>query len=164
MASELKGLNELQKNIKTLGSTSFANRLAKSVLAAGGTVAVKEIKKAAPHGTTGQEEKSIGKRTEKNTKGGIITEKVGIGVGKPRSGYQPHVHLVALGTKPRFRRSIGGRFSYIKNPTTRQLSTGTMPANPFVREAFNRSRSAAIAAMNKRFEKKLAEEVAKLGR
>lgn len=160
----LTGDDGIEKALKYLAEKS-ADRIAKSALGAGLVVVNKAIKKAAPRGKTNQLADSIGRRLERNKRNGVVTAKTGINVGKTKKGQDrkvaPHSHLVALGTRPRTRRTIGGRFAYIKNPTDTQLSTGSMPANHFVRTAYQQSRSAAQAAMRKRAEKKLVDEAAK---
>lgn len=113
-------------------------------LSAGATVMVRAIRRAAPRGPTGNLKRSIGKSIK--VKGGKITvAKVGIDVGKKRLfrvvnagrsrfGRQgAHGHLVALGSKRRFKKS--------------GQSTGKMPRNPFVRQAAAASEPAAIERM-----------------
>ncbi len=161
----LTGDDLIEKALGRLASDKVADRFAKSCLNAGLTVVAKSIKKAAPQGASGQLKASIGKRLERNKKNGIVTAKTGVNVGKQKKGKErnvaPHSHLVALGTRARTRKSIGGRFSYLKNPTEQQLSSGTMPANHFVKTAYNSARSAMTAAMQKRAMKKLADEAVK---
>lgn len=168
----LTGDDQIEKAIQYLKDKS-ADKIAKSVMGAGLTVFAKEMKKEAPKGATRQLEASIGKRLERNKRTGLVTAKVGINVGKTKKGktrkLAPHSHLVGLGTQTRTRKSIGGRFSGYERvhldgssiPGNPQLLTGAMPANPFVKKAYQRARSSATAAMRKRAEKKLITEAAK---
>lgn len=160
----LTGDNEIEKALLNL-ATKAADRIGKSALGAGLVVVNKAIKKAAPKGKTGQLKDSIGRRLERNKKTGLITAKTGVNVGKQKKGKEkkvaPHSHLVALGTRPRKRKSLGGKFAYIKHPSEQQLSTGEMPSNEFVKEAYAQSRTAATAAMRQRAAKKLITEAAK---
>lgn len=167
----LTGDKELERTLKTLADKA-ADRVAKGTLGAGLTVIAREMKRDAPVGKTGHLKSEIGKRNERNKRKGLYEAKAGIGVGKrkkPKSqkgqtqriAGAPHGHLVGLGTKPRTRKKLGGRFAYIKNPTSQQLSTGTMPANPFVKRAYHAARSSAETAMQKRAAKALAREAAK---
>ncbi|MCC7423770.1 MAG: HK97 gp10 family phage protein, partial [Planctomycetaceae bacterium] len=96
----------------------------------------KEIRSAAPEGETGGLKKAIGSRNKKRSRLNVAEAKTGIGVGKKKGESAPHSHLVALGTKSRKRKKIGGEFAEINPATDEQISTGTMPANPFVQQAF----------------------------
>ena len=162
----LTGDKELEATLKKLADKS-ADRVARSVLGAGLTVIAKAMRNAAPVGKTGSVKASIGKRNQRNKRKGLFEAKAGVNVGKKKKQLStaiataPHGHLVALGTKPRFRKSIGGRFGYIKNPSQQQLSTGTMPSNPFIKQAYESARGNAAAAMKKRAEKALAREAIK---
>ena len=170
----LTGDKELEKTLKELGDKA-ADRVAKSVLNAGLTPVVKEAKKRAP----GSIKNAIGKRNTRDRKG-QHEAKAGIGVGKRKSIKKskgslarqkaiasntsmnaPHAHLVALGTVARKRQRIGGKFSYLNNPSDRQLSTGTMPANPFFRKAYEATKGTAAERMKKQAEKALEREAIK---
>jgi HK97 gp10 family phage protein len=174
----LTGDDAIEAMLKDLAEKE-ADRIAKSVLGAGLTVISKQMRKDAPKGPTGNLKKSIGKRLERGKRGGNFTAKAGINVGKRKrsradakgpetvSGVNvrptaPHAHLVGLGTGPRRRRAIGGSYGgRIKDPTPQQLSTGSMPANPFIREAYRKSQGAMQAAMRKRAVKALERAAAK---
>jgi HK97 gp10 family phage protein len=159
----LTGDKEIENTLTKLADKA-ADRVARNALGAGLTVVAKAMKQAAPVGKTGAVKASIGKRNEKKKRTGVMEAKAGINVGKKtkqKGRFAPHAHLVALGTKPRQRKRIGGRFSYLKNPTPQQLSTGTMPANSFVRMAYESSRSAARTAMTIAAKRSLGREVAK---
>jgi HK97 gp10 family phage protein len=161
----ITGLPELEKTLKNLADKT-ADKIARSALRAGVVVVAKAEKAAAPVGKTGQLKASIGSRVGKG-RSGIFQAKAGVNVGKRTKAKQakgpmaPHAHLAALGTQPRLRKRLGGRFSNIKNPTPQQLSTGSGPANPFIRNAYNSARSRAMDAMSKQAAKTLARELAK---
>jgi len=167
----LTGDKELEAMLKSLADKA-ADKIAKSALGAGLTVIRKAIKKAAPVGPTGNLKASIGKRLEKGKRGGVMTAKAGINVGKKTKKEKttgimaraPHAHLVALGTQRRSRKTLGGKFATIVNPTPEQLATGTMPANPFVKQAAESAMGAASIAMRKQAAKALAREAAKAKR
>ena len=168
--SFLTGNKEIEALLKKMADKE-ADKISRSALGAGLSVIAKAIKKAAPVGPTGNLRNSIGKRLEKGKKGGAITAKTGINVGKRTkkektagkltTGRAPHAHLVALGTVARNRKSIGGKFSYVKTPSEQQLSTGTMPANPFAKVAASSAMASANAAMVKQAKKALAKAIAK---
>jgi hypothetical protein len=166
----LTGDKELEATLRTLADKA-ADRVAKSALGGGLVVTAKAIRKAAPVGETGNLKAGIGRRLEKGKRGGAFVAKAGVNVGKRTKAEKtagrlakqraPHAHLVALGTKQRFRKTIGGKFSYIKEPTASQLSSGAMPKYEFVSTAAKSVQSAARAAMRKRAEKALAREAIK---
>lgn len=164
----ITGLPELEKTLKGLRDKT-ADKIAKAALRAGVTVVARAQRKAAPVGATGAVKKSIGSRVGKG-RNGVYQAKAGVNVGKRtaakiRKGpLAPHSHLVALGTQQRRRKTIGGRFGYITNPTDQQLSTGKGPANPFIRQAYQSARASARAAMLRQAAKTLAREVAKISK
>lgn len=162
----LTGDKELEATLSRLADKA-ADRVARSALGAGLTVLVKAMRKAAPVGPTGNLRRSIGRRLESRKRSGRLIAKAGVNVGKGavRKGRTaPHSHLVAMGTQRRSRKRLGGQFAGIADPTPQQLSTGTMPANPFIRRATESSRSAVALAMRKRAEKKLAQEATRKGK
>lgn len=161
----ITGDKELEATLKHLADKS-ADAVARS--AVGGALAVlkRNIKKAAPVGPTGNLKASVGSRFDKAARKNrnTVTAKAGLNVGKKTKRKKvngPHAHLVALGTKPRFRKTLGGKFAGIKNPTNDQLSTGTMPSNAFVRDATGRSVSQMRTASVKRATKALEREAIK---
>lgn len=164
----IRGISLVQAAFADLGSAGVA-RVAKSTMGAGLAVLKRAEKKAAPKGATGQTRASIGSRVVVSRKAGFISAKTGIGVGKKKQTAEtfstrmnaPHAHLVALGTKPRYRKRLGGKFRYLKRPKRRQLSTGVMPANSFIQAAFNAARPAAAAAMERAAHKALEREMAR---
>jgi hypothetical protein len=87
------------------------------------------IKKAAPVGKTGMLKKSIGSRFQRASKGRPVVAKAGVNVGKKKkkeinTKRAPHAHLVALGTKARTRKRLGGKYAYITRPVTRSTVNG----------------------------------------
>ena len=162
----LTGDDKLEGMLRYL-ETKVADRVAKSSLSAGLMVLARGMKKLAPIGETRALADSIGRRLEKGKRGREFTAKAGINVGKMAKKLRevvkaPHSHLVALGTKKaRTRKKLGGKFAYITNPTPRQLSTGVMPSNDFVRIAYMVSKNAVERAMRRRAERRLASEAAR---
>jgi hypothetical protein len=120
------------------------------------------MKKEAPVGATKALKNSIGRRFERGKKGSTVKAKAGVNVGKrteKKVGREaPHSHLIALGTKQRTRKTIGGRYGFIKNPTDAQLSTGTGPQNSYIRRAVEGSTGSVRQAMHKRAAAKLITE------
>ena len=163
----LTGVAELDKNLKQLAGP-VANRIAKSTLRAGVKAVARAIKQEAPQGKTGLVKKSIGSRFETFGRAGIVTAKAGVGVGKQRakktSVNAPHAHLVALGTKPRYRKKIGGKYAGIRNPTRKQLRTESTPKNDFVKRGYQAGSAAMSQAMEAAAKKALAREAAKLAK
>lgn len=186
----LTGVKEIERMLRRL-SDKQGDRIAKATISAGLTVLTKEIRAAAPVGETKALRKSIGRRISSKT-AKKYEAKAGINVGKRtteskrkpgtrilkrrnakqarrtgKSALAPHGHLVALGTMPRHRNNIGGKFGYLASPTQSQLSTGVMPANNFVKRATNSSRGkvkAAMAAAAKRGLEREAERARRKGR
>jgi hypothetical protein len=154
----LSGVAEVEKALKHL-SDKGADAVAKAAIRGQLSVAKKEIRKDAPVGPTGNLKAGVNSRLDNKGKRGTVRAKVGLNVGKQkgtRTIRGPHAHLVALGTKTRYRQTIGGKFAFIKHPTREQLTTGHMTANPFVRDAVGRSQSQMLAMARKRAAKALA--------
>lgn len=145
-----------------------ARRLAKSIQAAGASELTKVIRSHAPVGKTKATRKAVGRRRFIDSKAGFLSTKTGINVGhRPAAEvtpHEPHAHLVGMGTKPRFRRRLGGKFRLISRPTSRQLSTGTMPANDFVSRAVQIARPGILARMAAAGKKALEREALRAAR
>ena len=162
------GIPELEATLSKLADKS-ADRVARSAIGGGLTIAAKRIRQAAPKGKTGALKKSIRSRFIKQSGSRPTTAKVGVNVGKQKKTAEglvkrikaPHAHLVALGTKRRKRKKLGGKFAFIKQPSSQQLSTGTMPENPFLRKAFEAARPETMQRMRDRAAKALEREAAK---
>jgi len=172
----LTGDEELERMLKHLADRT-ADRIARSALGAGISAIAKDLRKAAPKGPTGNLKASIGRRMDKPRGKNAASAKAGLNVGKQtakkqaqiklRSGGRvmaPHAHLVSLGTKQRTRTRLGGRYASIAEPTGQQLSTGTMPANDFVRRTVTANMSKFVAAMRKQAASRLESEAAKARR
>lgn len=176
MAS-ITGDKALDKKFKSL-ATKGARRAAVAAIRKGMTIAAKGIRKLAPVGPTKNLKKSIGSRIKKTKKTGTVEAKAGVNVGKKtqkqldkaaaRSGKTakttknaPHAHLVALGTKARKRKRLGGKFAYLNPASDQQLRTGTMPRNDFVKQGWAASQSEAAAAIKSELAKQIAKEAAK---
>jgi hypothetical protein len=164
----LTGVADIEKLLSGL-SDKAGDKIARSALGAGLGLVAKKIKKAAPVGKTKALRNSIGKRFEKQKRPQWFQAKAGVNVGKQKKtaeGFKghlkaPHAHLVALGTRYRERDKIGGRFSYIKNPTKTQLTTGEMPSNPFLKQAYMSAKAEASERMKIKAKERLAKELAK---
>ena len=165
----ITGVPELEAVLSKLADKA-ADRVARSAIGGGLTIAAKRIKQAAPKGKTGAIRKSIKSRFKRAQGGRAPSAKIGINVGKQKKTAEgfakrikaPHSHLVALGTKPRKRKRIGGKFAFLREPTDQQLSTGAMPANPFLKQAFEAARPETMQRMRERAAKALAREVEKV--
>lgn len=162
-AQILTGWKELDENLKAL-DTRVANRVATSAMRSALTVAKKGIKSAASdHKDKGILDQSINSRFSKKQGGAVVRAKVGVNVGKRTAlpqGVARHAHLVALGTKPRVRKKIGGKFAYLKRPKSK--STGVMPSDEFVKQGYAASEVAMQSAMVTAATRSLEREVAKL--
>jgi HK97 gp10 family phage protein len=148
------------------------DKAAKACLRAQMSAIRREIKKRCPVGPTGNLRQSIGTRLQVIR--GRVVAKVGLSVGKitksvwksrvlkTGSAYgAAHAHLVALGTKARTRKKVGGKFAgYKLGPAS--LSTGVMPANPFVREATAAAEPKLRQIGEKAVKKVITKELAKL--
>lgn len=153
----LTGDKQIEATLKKL-SDKGADKIATAAVRAGLNVISAGIRKESPKGETGTLKKSIGSRFEKKTRRTTTTAKAGIGVGKRKRSEKdvkriiraPHGHLVALGTAQRTRKTIGGAFRSIVNPTPEQLSTGTMPSDPFVKRGYEKAKAKAAAKMKAR--------------
>lgn len=139
----LTGDRELQAALHRLGRQS-AGHIARVMVGAGAAVLADAIRQEAP----GRVADEIGSRVESSPQAMVARAKAGVGVGrKQRNGIG---HFFAAGTQQRFRKRIGGRYRFIRNPTPTQLSTGIMPANPLVSRASSRVRNAVLQVMKRR--------------
>lgn len=170
MANAIHGASELQATFVELRNNGVG-RVARSMAGAGITVVRRYQVKAAPRGKTGAIRAAIGRKVSVSRKANFITAKAGINVGKKSKAAQafngkltaPHAHFVA-GTKPRYRKRIGGKFAWVKHPSPTQLSTGRGPVNNFIEQAYNAAKPAAAAAMEKAGRKALEREAARVKR
>lgn len=168
MQATLTGVKEIDAVIRKLSSKD-GEKIAKAAISGGLSELAKGIKSEAPVGPTKNLKKSIKGRFNKSKGGKFISAKAGPNVAKQkqtadgmnRRGRAPHSHLVALGTQPRTRKKIGGKFSYITRPTNKQLSTGVMPANPFVRVGAAKAQSKILPRMTKNAAKAMERQALK---
>lgn len=162
----ITGLAELDAALAQL-RVSTANKIAKSAIRAGMKVYTKAMQDAAKGGI----KQAIGSKFKSLARGRRIEAKAGINVGKAGKAARenankraPHAHIHVIGSKLRKRKRLGGRFAYIKKPTNRQLSTGTSPPNPIIKNAVSSSQSQAASAMEAAAKKALEREAARLRR
>lgn len=171
----VSGAKRLEKKLARLrDKESF--KLAKKAVRKGVAAQASGIRKEAPVGKTGQLKAAIGSRLNKDKKKRLTTfGKAGANVGKrkerlakrsKKTGKKvnvqaPHAHLVALGTKQRKRKKIGGKFSYLNPPTSRQLRTGKMTPDAFVLRGAKRAEKKAFNRMLRELKK--IPKVSKIG-
>lgn len=153
----LTGVPELDKKLEQM-ERKAGNRVARNTLGAGARVVQKAIKAISP----AKIKDSVGMRNEKSRRSGKLETKVGINVGKrSKTRWAQWAPLIVLGSKFRTRKTIGGLFSYIKNPTAAQLATGVIPKTDIVNRGVAASKGSADSAMNKAFKRSLEREIAK---
>ena len=165
----LTGFAEMLELLQTIQSPKVRDRIIKGGFGSGLNILKTAIRKEAPKGKFGGLKEAIGRQIKKGGGPGVWFAKVGVNVGK-KIKRAPHAHLVILGTdEERFREKIGGKFKYL-NATAQQaenkhmLSTGQMPSNDFVKRGYEKRIGKAISALNRRVEKKLASELAKIAK
>lgn len=152
----MRGFPELVRRLNELAQKG-AQRAATGAIKKGMTIVARGMRSKAH--TPGLK-KSIGKRFKRKRKDGTVTAKVGIDVGKKRDQQVPEAHFVALGTKPRIRKRIGGKFAYLE-PNPRSRATGKMTANDFVGAGFAASASAATTRIITSLESEIEKEARK---
>ncbi len=153
----LTGFKEFDAKLRQFEAKA-ASRISRNTLGAGARLVQKEIKKEA----TPVLKPTIGMRNERGRKSGRIEAKVGVNVGKrSRTKAKRWAPLMVLGSQPRTRKTIGGRFAYIAKPTAAQLSTGRIKENQIVRRGYSAAQGSLPSVMRKAFNKSLAREVAK---
>lgn len=159
------GFESMTNRLSVLGSPKIRDRIAKAGLGSALNIVRTGIKREAPK-RTGYLRGGIGRKIKKGKAPGSWFARAGVRVGKVgkvkndvRTG-----HLVALGTGERTRDKLGGKFSYIKDPSEDQLSTGSMPANYFVKRGYSKTISRAMATLERRVDQKIASELAKLSK
>lgn len=164
----LTGDKQIERLLRGLQDKA-ADRVAKSVINAELTALVKAQRRLAPVGKTGRLKKSLGKSLKRKAKTDYRA-KAGLNVGtktekslqtKKGRGQANHGHLVALGTRQRFRKTIGGKFAYVVRPSSTQLSAGVMPRNDFIRRATAQATAGLQAAGLKAAAKAIKRELAK---
>jgi hypothetical protein len=174
----LTGYASMMDRLQQLQSPKVRDRIIKAGLGAGLNRIRTGIAKEAPKqdqskSSEGSDQdkptikKAIGRQIKKGNQGGVWFAKAGVNVGLKTGGPKraPHGHLVALGTKERLRKHIGGRFAYLDaaaQKNQRMLSTGTMPANDFVGRGYLKTIGKAMSTLERRVEKKLNAEVKRI--
>lgn len=175
----VEGVDALVRNLADLAYAG-ASRATGKAIRAGLKVIQQAQQAAAPLGETGNLKRAIGSRLVKGTVKGITTAKAGINVGKGRpiargsnerkANQAPHGHLVAEGTRPRYRgvryvyrRRKGQRSVFVREELTGKAVayTGSMPSNDFISRASRAAAPAATAAMVETLKVELSAEVAK---
>lgn len=154
MATSFTGDRALDRRLASLEKRE-AKKFARKAINAALTIANKSIKSEAP---SKRVRKSIGKRFKKNKRTNVTEAKAGINVGKKRGANTraPHAHLVALGTRRRKRRRLGG---WAKGRSGK-LRTGRMRAvdGRFVK----RGMRSASGRMQQAIRNKVASELKKV--
>lgn len=156
----IEGFTAMQNRIAILADSKVGDRIAKTGLGSALNIVKTGIKREAPKGT-GHLRGGIGRKVMKGKAPGVWFAKAGVRVGKVKNDVRIG-HIVALGTAQRLRKSLGGKFAFIKQPSEEQLSTGAMPANAFVQRGYSKTIGRAMATLERRVEQKLASELAKL--
>ncbi|MDE2426783.1 MAG: HK97 gp10 family phage protein [Elusimicrobia bacterium] len=170
---------DLDANLRALDD-AMRTRIAKSAVNAGAKEIAKAERALAPV-RSGTLRSAISSRIVKGSSAKGVEAKAGINVGKRSAGRvvnqsthtkssgvkglasAPHSHLVALGTRARVRQRIGGKFAYLE-PSPRSRSTGTMPANPFIKVASQTAQSSARFAIKQAIVKGVQREVNRFGK
>jgi hypothetical protein len=143
----------------------------RSGINAGLSVLAKGIRQAVP-ARYKKLRRTVGKSFKRVSTGAgqyTMTAKVGFAVAKKRAKMKAITnvapHWVILGTKKRIRKTIGGKFSWVKRPSRAQRTTGRMSEVKIVRAAFTASVGAATKATRdgvlKYIERKAARKAAK---
>lgn len=158
----LTGEKELDNALNELSVTT-ANKVAKASVRAG----IRQITKAVKANAKGSIKDAVGEKFKAFRKGSRIDAKAGINVGKAGKredpkGKKPVAVAYVVGTPKRFRKRLGGKFAYIKKPTSRQLRTNQMPANPIVQEGASEARPAVKTAILTAAKKALEKEAARI--
>ena len=139
----IEGLEELQKNLDTLSKAA-----SKAVLRNAVKAALKPMRDAAkanaPQGSTGNLAKGIVITTSlrKSQRRGFRDRSAVEAFVGPNPKVSPHAHLVEWGTGPRTLKkprmtTLGGRPVFITH-------TGQMPANPYMRRAYDSTKKKAV--------------------
>lgn len=151
---QIKGIDEMTKNLALLG-TRIAKRGPAAAVRAGGSLIIREMRSRAPR-ETGSLKKSIGQKI-KNYRGqktvtGIIgarSKSYATAAGKRNPAY--YAHLVEFGTAPH---RTGKRKSFLRRGKGRHPGSR---AQPFMRPAWDsaapRARDAVVDKMKQVFEK-----------
>lgn len=166
---ELEGDEKLARRLLAL-ERKDAGRIARKALGKGLTQIAKGIRQQAPTAVKPEArrrlKKSVGTRNKRNRIKGVREAKAGLNVGKKRgsAARMPHAHLIALGTRPRHRKRIGGAArprSRASRHFAENTSTGTMPA--LAKEMVPGGARAASGNAAAAIRQAVATEIEKLG-
>lgn len=121
---KVKGGKELARVFEELQLDKKKRRKVARIFRKAGKVVQRRAQEIAPRGKTGNLRKEI--RVSVSTRRGVRARII---------SSAPHSHLVEYGTKPRYRKRAfwGGRYLRKRE----QRYTGVMPANPYMRPAFD---------------------------
>lgn len=147
---DLKRFEKLLKKLKTLGK--LGAKIAGAGINKALTVLLKEMRKEAPKGKTGNLEKSLGKRFKRSSRRGVVMAKVGANVGIKKAEQKRlgnHVHLVIEGTEDR------------RQQTTGKFTGRVRKLNGFVKRATKQAQGKAMAIIEKTIETGLAKAAKK---
>ena len=157
---DLRGDKELIRILARMSGSVERDIVGKSVNRAMQPL-VSDMRRRAPIGPTHEQKtekgkgvlkKSIGKRIRKYSNGVVVV------YAGPMYPAGAHAHLVEFGTIPRFREQMGGKFRTRKRG---KYSTGTMPAQPFMRPAYMSKRALVIKRAQKFLWENIRKEAAK---
>ncbi len=158
---ELVGWEQLMKNLEELPTVSMEKTVVRNALKKALVPVLEAAKQNVPRGPTGNLARGlkIGKLKTSQRKGKpqdrtTVTVYVG--------SFMPHAHLVEFGTKERTLKSpsavpVGGGVLTVQ-------STGRMPANPFMRRAWDSSKGLILALFAKEMEVQLGKAAARLAK
>lgn len=135
----LKGTEKLNKQLERLPST-VRGKTMRQALRAGAKLIEREAGRRVPIGTGGLKSALTTIVTTKRTG----AQWARIGAAMPDGA---HIHLVEFGTKERFTNVISSRSGGINIGAG--ASRGRMPAQPFLRPAFDSRRAAALVEVSK---------------
>jgi hypothetical protein len=155
----------LVKAMTQLKDPKTVDKITMSAINAGASKVVsgirKEVKPAKKGGDVKQIKKAVGKRNlkRKAMKAGYAFAKAGFGVGKKRGTYAPQSHILAAGSKKRFRKKIKTSTGKV---VSGKFATGSIQKSGAVQRGVQASRAASLAATEKKAKQVLAREVAKV--
>lgn len=157
MIMKISGIEEVNAALAELPQQVSKATVKKALVEAGEPMA--EIARGHAARRTGKLARAIGvfKTTAKSQKQSrvkvtkdVADAYVGVGYRRGSAGYAPHAHLVEYGTGPRFQKS--GRF------------VGQMPAQPFMRPAYDTDKAAFIGRISAAILKQIDRAKARLAR
>lgn len=186
----IQGLAQLEQRIKSL-PLKVEKRIVRKALNKAAGAMVRGIRKQVPKGDTKSAAKEIGKRI--TTKGGQVIAKVGVGVSSPKkkkkgekpksksffgslfgrkhrqisdvSKYEPHAHLLALGTKARYTGEISKKRRdgsvYVKKTKSGRAYRGFLRPDGFVKRGAMGARQEFARLLQESIKAGIEKEAAK---